>query len=96
MLGGGWSLAGLSVIHRFQKTTAQDGAPKEARGITFTANDRFCLDGQKLITITGNYGAANSEYRTEIDGVSSVSVVREDDASLVINNAANTEALENF
>ncbi len=68
-LGVGWSLGGLSNVHRCPRTQAQDGA---VGGINFDANDRFCIDGQRLIAITGAYGADGTEYRTEIDGFSKI------------------------
>src|SRR5262245_48046657 len=65
LLGIGWSLDGLPSIGRCPKTLAQDGA----RGsIKYDANDRFCMDGQRLVVISGSYGADGSEYRTEIEG----------------------------
>jgi len=70
-LGVGWSLGGLSVITRCSRTLAQDGAAGP-RGISLTANDRFCLDGQRLIADVGAYGASGTEYRTEIDGISKI------------------------
>lgn len=64
LLGVGWSLAGLSTIHRCPRTLVQDGVKG---GISFDANDRFCLDGQRLVAINGAYGGNGTEYRTEID-----------------------------
>ncbi|MEW6354654.1 MAG: SpvB/TcaC N-terminal domain-containing protein [Pseudomonadota bacterium] len=61
-LGTGWSLGGLSFIHRCPATITQDGF---AGGINFDANDRFCLEGQRLIAVNGAYGAHGTEYRTE-------------------------------
>ncbi len=69
LLGVGWSLGGLSVIHRCPATKAKDGFIDE---VDFDSNDRFCLDGQPLIAISGTYGAANTEYRTELDGFSKI------------------------
>ena len=64
LLGVGWSVSGLPVIHRCPKTVAQDGS----RGaINYDTNDRFCLDGQRLMVISGSYGTDGAEYRTEID-----------------------------
>ena len=69
LLGVGWSLGGLSAIARCPKTPAQDGA----RGaIGYDANDRFCLDGRRLVAVRGAYGADGTEYRTEIDGFSKI------------------------
>src|SRR4030095_4822385 len=65
LLGVGWSLDGLSAITRCPRTMPPDGA----RGrIEFGSNDRFCLDGQRLVAVSGSYGAAGTEYRTEIEG----------------------------
>jgi len=70
LLGVGWSLAGLPAITRCGKTIAQDG---QAGGVSYDANDRFCLDGQRLIAIDGGtYGADQTEYRTERESFSKV------------------------
>jgi hypothetical protein len=70
LLGVGWSLSGLSTITRCPRTLAQDGV---RGGVRFDANDRFCLDGQRLMAINGGtYGAANTEYRTERDSFSKI------------------------
>ena len=61
-LGMGWGLSGLSAITRCPQTYAQDNA---LLGINYDANDRFCLDGQRLVAISGTYGADGTEYRTE-------------------------------
>ena len=61
--GMGWSLGGLSVVHRCPKTVAQDS---ERGGINFDTDDRFCVDKQRLIVISGTYGADGAEYRTEV------------------------------
>lgn len=72
MLGMGWGLSGLSAIARCPKTKSQDGA---MGSVNFDASDRYCLDGQRLILVGGTYGAAGSEYRTEIDGFSKILAV---------------------
>jgi Salmonella virulence plasmid 65kDa B protein len=64
-LGIGWSLTGLSVITRCGGTIAQDGSRS---GVNLSYNDKFCLDGQRLMAVNGAYGAAGTEYRTEIEG----------------------------
>jgi hypothetical protein len=60
----------LSAITRCPQTVATDGV----RGsVSYTVADRFCLDGQRLVVINaGNYGAAGTEYRTEVDSFSRV------------------------
>ncbi|OOG39667.1 hypothetical protein B0B52_13570 [Polaromonas sp. A23] len=69
LLGMGWSLSGLSAITRCPRTMAQDGA---RGGVNYDMNDRFCLDGQRLVLVSGTYGAANSEYRTERESFSKI------------------------
>ncbi|WP_444895184.1 RHS repeat-associated core domain-containing protein [Microbulbifer sp. SSSA005] len=65
LLGHGWQLGGLSSISRCRQTLGQDG---DNSSITWGAEDRFCLDGQRLLLVNeGNYGAPGSQYRTEID-----------------------------
>jgi hypothetical protein len=64
VLGVGWSLTGLPSITRCPRTTPQDGVKG---GVTNSANDRFCLDGQRLIRTSGTYGAPGSTYATEIE-----------------------------
>ena len=69
ILGLGWSLSGLSAITRCPKTIATDGI----RGsVNYNQEDRFCLDGQRLMVVNGAYGAESSEYRTEIETFSKI------------------------
>lgn len=68
-VGVGWSLAGLPAVSRCPQTLVQDGT---ITNVNFNANDRFCLDGQRLVAISGTYGADGTEYRTEVDGFSKV------------------------
>ncbi len=56
LLGMGWGIGGLSVIHRCGATIEQDGFKG---GVNYDANDKFCLDGQRLIDI------GNGQYRTK-------------------------------
>ena len=69
LLGVGFSLSGLSVITRCGQTIAQDG---RKGGVYYDARDRFCLDGQRLIAISGSDGGNGTEYRAEIDGYSKI------------------------
>jgi Salmonella virulence plasmid 65kDa B protein/FG-GAP-like repeat len=71
-LGVGWNLSGLSVISRCPATIPQDGV---AVGVKYAGTDRFCMDGQKLMLVGGTYGAAGSEYRTEIESFSKVTAI---------------------
>ena len=67
--GTGWSLSGLSVLTRCPSTMAQDGV---TRGVLYDPNDKFCLDGQRLIAVNGINGADGTEYRTEIESFTRV------------------------
>lgn len=81
MVGLGWSLSGLSSIHRCAKTIAQDGMPGR---ISFDNADRLCLDGQRLIRVDGAnpgtdvnaidavYWSTTAQYRTEIESFSRI------------------------
>ncbi|MEJ2444877.1 MAG: SpvB/TcaC N-terminal domain-containing protein, partial [Exilibacterium sp.] len=65
MLGKGWSLGGLSAVGRCRQTLGQDG---QAKPLSWNQQDRFCLDGQRLIVEAGyTYGAVGARYRTEVD-----------------------------
>lgn len=76
-LGKGWSIAGLSFITRCRATreagdflgaATPDG---DARPVNFSATDRFCLDGQRLLPGTATCPAAGGmsgvALATEID-----------------------------
>ncbi|MFV3130842.1 polymorphic toxin-type HINT domain-containing protein [Niveispirillum sp. KHB5.9] len=62
LMGVGWTLTGLSAITRCPRIQATD---KVAGGIGFDGNDRYCLDGERLILISGKEGAPGATYRTE-------------------------------
>ena len=68
LLGWGWNLGGVSAITRVGKTLYHD---QVMEGVDFD-DDRFALDGQRLMEVDGNYGANGAEYRTEIDGMSKI------------------------
>lgn len=71
-LGVGWNLSGLSAITRCPQTSAQDGSRV---GVKFATTDRFCLDGKRLMMVSGTYGAAGSTYQTEIESFVQVTAV---------------------
>jgi hypothetical protein len=62
----GWSLEGVPSVKRCPQTKRQDG---KRGGITLTGEDRFCLDGHRLVLDGTNaaYGADGAVYRTELD-----------------------------
>ena len=67
LVGVGWTLAGLPAVGRCPQTVAQDGV---IVAVNYNANDRFCLEGQRLMAISGAYGADGTEYRTELESFS--------------------------
>lgn len=78
LLGLGWSLSGISAITRCPRTVATDGVHG---AVSFDANDRFCLDGQRLVLTQADgtriadqssYGSNGAEYRTERDTFSRI------------------------
>ena len=67
LLGVGWSLTGFSTIHRCPATVAIDGFKGS---VSFSTDDRFCIDGMRLIPVSGGSlqdGGIDVEYRTERD-----------------------------
>ncbi|HEX9389674.1 MAG TPA: FG-GAP-like repeat-containing protein [Usitatibacteraceae bacterium] len=62
--GVGWTLGGVSSISRCASSPATDAG---VRGnVNLDANDKLCLDGQRLIVQSGTYGQPNAVYVTEI------------------------------
>lgn len=88
LLGWGWNLAGASAITRTGADFYHDGFKKgvdfgyitgAGSGInpigpnTQRLFDRFSLDGQRLMLVEGlYYGQNNSQYKTEVDGMSKI------------------------
>ncbi|QEI12563.1 SpvB/TcaC N-terminal domain-containing protein [Cellvibrio japonicus] len=64
LVGYGMNLSGLGGISRCRQTLLQDSA---AFPLSWGESDRFCLNGQRLMLVSGSYGAAGSTYKTEID-----------------------------
>ena len=63
ILGWAWNLSGLSSIERVGQTKYHDG---KITAVDFE-NDRFVLDGQRLMSVNGDYGANECVYKTEVD-----------------------------
>jgi RHS repeat-associated protein len=73
LVGMGWSLSAMSVITRVGKDHFHDNMTTP---IQYGPNDRFALDGQRLVlTSTGTYGAAGTTYDTENASFSTVTAV---------------------
>ncbi|MFZ1689320.1 MAG: FG-GAP-like repeat-containing protein, partial [Flavobacteriales bacterium] len=61
-LGYGWNISGLSAIARAGRDPYHDGTTSP---IGFASEDRFVLDGQRLVCTSGSYGSVGSTYDTE-------------------------------
>lgn len=72
-LGMGFSLSGLPFIERCGQTIAQDG---KTSGVAYDADDRFCLNGQRLVNLSTEasapYYADGAAYHTEIESWTNV------------------------
>lgn len=62
LLGKGFNLSGITSVSRCRQTLAQDG---KVAGISFSTDDRFCLNGVRLVPTVTN--ANYTEYRTEVE-----------------------------
>lgn len=60
--GYGWNISGVSAITRIPSTLYHDSNVDAA---DLDEQDRFALDGQRLILKSGTYGEDGAEYRTE-------------------------------
>lgn len=64
LVGLGGSFSGFSSISRCGSTIVQDGV---AKPVQYSSEDYFCLNGQRLILISGTYGADGATYQTEVE-----------------------------
>ncbi|MEA1785778.1 FG-GAP-like repeat-containing protein [Arenibacter sp. GZD96] len=62
LAGFGWNISGVSVISRIPATTYHDN---NIDPVDFDNQDRFALDGQRLLLQLGTYGANGAVYGTE-------------------------------
>lgn len=67
--GMGWYIEGLSVIARVNKDMYHDG---EVRVVESSYSDRFALDGNRLIGVSGTYGYSGSTYHPEAENFSTI------------------------
>lgn len=76
-VGLGWGIdGGASKISRCVANSTRDPRPLPITGSSTT----FCLDGQRLVLVSGSAGVANSEYRTQPDTFARI-VLNETDSS---------------
>ncbi len=75
LVGVGFSVSGLSIVHRCGRTIALDG---EKGGVNYDNNDRLCLDGQRLLPVSGSVcGTNGTEYRTERESFGRICAYRD-------------------
>ncbi|MCH2188073.1 hypothetical protein MK280_19640, partial [Myxococcota bacterium] len=60
ILGLGFSIQGLGAVERCARREDLDG---EHGSVNFDSNDRFCLNGERLILVSGDYDSPAAEYR---------------------------------
>jgi RHS repeat-associated protein len=72
LLGKGWNLSATSAIVRTGNNIYLNG---KSEGINFDSNDKYALDGNKLIATNGTYGNDNTEYRTEFETFSKIKAI---------------------
>ncbi len=60
--GYGWNISGLSTISKIGSNKYYDGKNSV---VNYSSDDRFMLDGQRLLLKSGVYGMDGAEYQTE-------------------------------
>lgn len=72
LFGYGWNMTGISSITRYGRTIYHD-LTHTSDAVDYV-NDRFMLDGQRLLSISDNtsYGQNGCEYRTEVDNIAKI------------------------
>jgi RHS repeat-associated protein len=69
--GFGWDISSISTITRIGQTIYND-AIVNAIPVTLGSTDKFALDGSRLLSKTGTYGANGTTYGTEIENFSTI------------------------
>lgn len=70
--GLGWGLSGISAISLRQKTIQSDNA---ISGIDIKKHNKFTLNGNNLVLVSGTYGRAGSIYKFENDDFSRITCI---------------------
>lgn len=71
IMGLGWNIAGLSAISVIPSAWYSEGKVENV-ALNSTVQKVFALDGSRLFATSGNYGANNTCYSTEIESYSKV------------------------
>ncbi|GAA4875621.1 hypothetical protein GCM10023333_06140 [Ferrimonas pelagia] len=75
-LGMGWSIDGPKMFHRCEKIEAIDGYNQNFQ---YESTDAYCLDGQRVLLVSGEPGQTGSEYRLQLNGVDRITILDSDD-----------------
>jgi hypothetical protein len=70
--GLGMTLSASGAIHRCSRIVDIDGVSKN---VDYSPSDRLCMNGQRLMLVSGVYGKTGAEYRTEADTFSKITQV---------------------
>jgi RHS repeat-associated protein len=62
--GYGWSLSATGAVARCASNFSIDGY---SSNVVFSAADKLCLNGSRLINVSGSYGYSGTRYKTEVD-----------------------------
>lgn len=73
--GYGWNVSATSAITRCNKNIATDFAQQAVR---FEKSDGYCIDGQRLLLTSGEYGKSGSKYHTELADFRVIEAVGQD------------------
>ena len=90
VLGWGWNLSGLSRITRGTTSILHEGF---ISNMNYSDNDRYFLDGARLILTKGIYGAPGSEYRTELDHIAKIRLLSSNESLYFLVYTANGKIL---
>ncbi|NQZ11544.1 MAG: hypothetical protein HRT35_30710, partial [Algicola sp.] len=71
LVGQGWSLSAGGSVSRCAATYAID---KRHDAVQYNANDKLCLNGQRLILQSGSYGGNTSTYHPEMRPTTTVTL----------------------
>ena len=65
MAGIGWNIEGVSSITRVHDKSQSKESINNSDPTVFNPSDRFILNGERLLLLSGKYGAEDSEYIAE-------------------------------
>lgn len=73
--GYGWNIGGLSSIARCPQSRLYEGAEAKLT-LNYDNSDQFCLNGQRLIKMSGTAGQSGASYASNINDYSRVKYIK--------------------